>query len=120
MNKIFDEKQFVPTEWSSAKEKADFANHLIRFIESGYKESLFNKKFYNRLSMTFGHIAHYNKYGFYDVWFSSRDRQKRFLENIKRCPCYGDPKWTYSDVEKALQQYLSGYTAKGDTYSLSL
>lgn len=51
--------EFTPTEWSTAADKAEFGNTLLHFIESEWKKTLFSKKFYNRLSNTFGHIAHY-------------------------------------------------------------
>lgn len=104
--KIFDESQFIPTQWNTSTDKAKFANHMIRFIESDYNENLFYKWFYTRLSMCFGHIAHYNKVGFYDTWFSSKDRQTAFLDHTLRYPCYGDPGWTYSDVENVIQEHL--------------
>jgi len=51
--------EFVPTQFSTAADKADFGNTLLRFIEPEWKQTLFTKSFYNRLSMCFGHIAHY-------------------------------------------------------------
>jgi hypothetical protein len=51
--------QFVPTEWSSAADKAAFGNTFLHFVESAWKRSLFTKGFYQRLSNCFGHIAHY-------------------------------------------------------------
>ena len=51
--------EFVPTKFSTATDKADFGNAFLHFIESEWKETLFTKTFYNRLSNTFGHIAHY-------------------------------------------------------------
>ena len=36
-------------------------NTLLHFIDSGFKQTLFTKKLYPRLSNTFGHIAHYNQ-----------------------------------------------------------
>ena len=42
-----------------AADKAEFGNTLLRFIESEWALALFTKSFYNRLSMCFGHIAHY-------------------------------------------------------------
>ena len=69
MKLIFPEEQFTATQWSTAKEKAEFATWLIRFIEKGAPQSLFHKTKYRRLSNCFGHIAHYNVYGFYDEWF---------------------------------------------------
>jgi len=53
--------EFVPTQFSTAADKADFGNTLLLFIESEWKQTLFTKSFYNRLSMCFGHIAHFNR-----------------------------------------------------------
>lgn len=106
MNKPFTAAQFTPTKWDTAEDKAKFANHFVRFVEGGFKESVFPKWFYRRLSMTFGHIAHYNKAGFYDQWFSTADRRIEFIENVRRSSIYGDPAWTYSDVEKVLQGWV--------------
>lgn len=98
----FTANMFTPTKWDSAQDKADFANKFIRFIENGFQETQFTKKFYTRLSNCFGHIAHYNKFGFYDTWFSDYYSQVAFLNNALTHSCYGDPAWTYSDVERAL------------------
>ena len=57
--KPFDASQFVATEWNSAADKAAFGNTYLHFIESDWKQSLFTKSFYQRLSNCFGHIAHY-------------------------------------------------------------
>ena len=50
---------FTATKFSTATDKAEFGNTLLRFIESEWASALFTKSFYNRLSMCFGHIAHY-------------------------------------------------------------
>ena len=52
------------------------------------------------------HIAHYNRAGFWDEFFTTTADKVRFLEQTLQHPCYGDPAWTYSDVERALQQWL--------------
>jgi hypothetical protein len=57
----FTADEFTPTKWDSAEAKADFANKLCQFIASDFKESLFTKVLYNRLNMTYGHIAHYGE-----------------------------------------------------------
>jgi|SRR5579863_3334938 len=98
--------EFTPTEWSTAADKASFGNTLLHFLDSGCSRELFTKKFYNRLSMTFGNIAHYNLEGFYDTWFT-RDRHRLgFVQNLLRWPCHGDPKFTFSDVEYAIQRVM--------------
>ena len=46
-------------EQARAADKADFGNTLLHFLDVDGSHQLFPKKSYNRLSMTFGHIAHY-------------------------------------------------------------
>jgi len=106
---------FTATKFSTATDKAEFGNTLLRFIESEWASALFTKRFYNRLSMCYGHIAHYNRAQFYEEWFSSLADQVRFLKHTLRFPCYGDPEYTFSDVERAIQgeivnrNYLTQY-----------
>jgi hypothetical protein len=50
---------FKATKFSTAADKAEFGNTLLRFIESESASALFTKGFYNRFSMCFGHIANY-------------------------------------------------------------
>lgn len=97
---------FTATQFHTVADKEKFVKHFLRFIKSGYNYNLFHKWFYKQLSFMFGHIAHYNKAGFYDVWFSSPERQAHFLENVRTWGCYGDPAYTYSDVEKHLQRMI--------------
>jgi hypothetical protein len=58
-SKRFHAESFTPTKWTTAEQKATFANQLMAFIAADFPESKFTKKFYNRLSQTFGMIAHY-------------------------------------------------------------
>ena len=102
----FVESEFVPTQHSSAADKAAFANHFVRFLESGFSQKLFPDWFYRRLSMTFGHIAHYNREGFFATFFTTEEDKLEFLSQTLSYPCYGDPAYTYSDVEKALQDHI--------------
>jgi hypothetical protein len=95
--------QFIATQWSSQDDKAEFGNALLHFIDSGFKQTLFTKKLYQRLSNTYGHIAHYNQGGFWEEWFSTDADQVRFIEHLLRWRCFGDPEFTFSDVERALQ-----------------
>ena len=97
---------FTATKFSTAADKAEFGNTLLRFIESEWAAALFTKSFYNRLSMCFGHIAHYCRSQFYEEWFSSLAAQVRFLKHTLRFPCYGDPEYTFSDVERAIQREI--------------
>lgn len=98
--------EFKPTQWSTAKEKANFANTFVKFVLSGFDRKHWTKSFYTRLSNTFGHIAHYNQEGFWAEWFESTGQKLAFLKQAAVYPCYGDPTYTYSDVEKALQAWV--------------
>jgi hypothetical protein len=102
----FTPDQFVATEWSTAEEKSKFGNTFLHFVQSEWKPALFTKKFYQRLSITFGHIAHTNIHGFYNTWFERDVDRLAFLRNAVRYPCYGDPAFTFCDVERAIQSEL--------------
>jgi hypothetical protein len=105
----FFPSDFTATKFSTAADKAEFGNALLRFIESEWASARFTKSFYNRLSMCFGHIAHYNRAQFYEEWFSSLAAQVRFLKHTLRFPCYGDPEFTFSDVERAIQREIRNH-----------
>ena len=102
----FQPSQFTPTKWDTAQDKVRFAQQFVRFVQSDFAAKHFTDRFYRRLSSTFGHIAHYNRAGFWEVFFTTTADKVRFLEQTLQHPCYGDPAWTYSDVERALQQWL--------------
>src|SRR5271169_2445 len=102
----FDPTQFTPTKWETANDKAAFANRFVRFVQSDFAAKHFTEKFYRRLSNTFGHIAHFNRGGFWDTFFTSTADKVRFLKLTVQYPCYGDPAWTFSDVEQAVQAWL--------------
>jgi hypothetical protein len=102
----FQPSQFTPTQWDTAQDKMRFAQQFVRFVESDFAEKHFTDRFYRRLSNTFSHIAHYNRGGFWDEFFTTTADKVRFLKQTLQHPCYGDVAWTYSDVERALQQWL--------------
>lgn len=104
---MFTADQFTPTKFDTAADKAWFANQFVTFVESGFEQRHFTDRFYRRLSSTFGHIAHFNRLGFWQTFFTTTADKVRFLEITLRHPCYGDAAWTYSDVERALQSWLA-------------
>ena len=107
--KNYDFPKFTPTEHSTVADKEHFAEQFIRFISKGCRRTMFPKWFYTRLSMTFGHIANFNQNGFYAVFFSDKESTCEFLNQTLHHGCYGDPAYTYSDVEKFLQGWLREY-----------
>ena len=97
---------FVPTKWDSAATKADFASRLCQFIAADFKESLFTKVFYNRLHLTYGHIARCNREGFFGTFFRDLAGKVEFLEHTLQWRCFGDLAFTYCDVERSIQERL--------------
>ncbi len=94
---------FKATKWDTAEVKVKFGNHLLRFIAEDYPKFLWTNVFYNRLALTFSNIAHYNSHGFWITFFESTTDHIQFLRNIARHPCWGDPEFTYSDIERAVR-----------------
>jgi hypothetical protein len=95
-----------PTRWDTVANKEKFIAKFKGFVKSGFKESHFTKEFYKRMSMMRGHIAHYDRGGFYNAQFSNTQRQMAFLYHWTTAPVYGDPTWTWSDVEDILKTWL--------------
>src|SRR5207248_4189149 len=93
----FTADRFAPTTWEGAKNKARFAKAFVRFAEADFPRRRLTKAFYRRLSQTFGHIAHPDRFDFYDTFFTAAEGKARFLRQTLRWPCYGDPAFTYSD-----------------------
>lgn len=102
--------QFTATKFHSAEDKAWFGNAFLKFLAADCPQSAFTKRFYNRLSNSFGHIAHYNRAGFYGHFFIDLAGKIDFLQQTLQWPCYGQPEHTFSDVELMLQARLSATT----------
>jgi len=107
----FQPSMFTATQWNTAEDKARMADKLTKFILNGFQQGSFTKEMYKRLSTMFGHIAEYNLPGFYTVWFDDDAACLKWAENAMRGGVLGfvvgDPAWTWSDVERAIQKWLS-------------
>jgi hypothetical protein len=113
---LFTDVEFTATKWSSAAEKAAFANALCRFIAADFRESLFTQKLYRRLAL-FGHTAHFESGCFYNHFFRDLQGKVAFLEEtLAWFPC-GEPGHTFCDVERAVlarlrqSNFLGAYRA---------
>lgn len=104
----FVAEQFTPIHYHTARDKAKFANHFADFMLKSCPVNKFPKWFYTQLTFCFGHIAHYNKSGFYMEWFATRERREKFVSRCLVYPCYGQPEHNYCDVAKALIDWLKG------------
>jgi hypothetical protein len=104
----FQMQDFTSTKWATAEDKAKIANKLTRFILGGFEQTAFTKAMYQRLSNMFGHIAHYNLHGFYEVWFADIKACRNWAEHITNSwlAGIGDPQFTWSDFEQVLIQWM--------------
>jgi hypothetical protein len=106
----FNPAQFTPTQWATAEQKAKAGEAVIRFLEAGCPEAKFTKGVYHTLSdHLFSHIAHYNAGGFYATWFATsavRAEWVRYVRSRARRGWYGDPAYTWSDVEPVIADWL--------------
>jgi hypothetical protein len=102
----FRRERFTETKFSTAEDKARFCRQFAAFVRSDFNRAKFPKWFYTRLSMTFGHIAHYDIEGFWATFFTSAADKAQFIDLALRWPCYGDLAYTYADAERAIQEWL--------------
>ena len=101
-----DALMFTETKFNSASDKAAFGLQFLKFVASDFAQAGFTNKFYNRLNKTFGHIAHYNRDGFFQTHFSDTASKINFLKMTMAYPCYGEPIFTFCDVESEIQKRL--------------
>jgi hypothetical protein len=103
----FNASQFGATNFTTAEAKAGAANALASFVECGFEERRFTKAVYNALYLhLFGHIAHYNRNGFYGEWFSTVEDRIRWCQRVLDWVPYGEPEHTWVDVERAFKKWL--------------
>ena len=105
---VFSAIQFTPTEFYSAQDKADYANRFVKFFQKDCPLSLFSNTFYTRTSHMWSHIAHYSKSGFYSTWFSTDETKLEFVRRVLNTSPCGGPRYTFSDVERALRAWVEG------------
>lgn len=105
----FKADDFTATKFYDGADKAKFANLLVRFAAGGFERTKFTKFLYQRLSNSFGHIAHFNIDGFYHEWFASDDRRLQWLRYAANGGAYGSvgsPAHTFCDVELAVARWI--------------
>lgn len=115
----FEAAQFTATKWDSAEAKANALTDLVSFVDAGFPKGQFTGRVYDALYLhMLGHIAHYDRAGFFAEWFATLGRQLRWLEYVARGGAYGgghgDPAFTWSDAETALIDWVrsSGILAR--------
>jgi len=107
----FEGQQFTATKFDSADDKAKGLSALVSFIQAGFPKTKFTHRVYDGLYLhMFGHIAHFNKAGFYAEWFASPESQIEWLRYAAHGGAFGvgmgDPAYTWSDVETVLVEWV--------------
>jgi len=102
----FSPADFTPSKFSTAEQKAIFGNQLLAFVAAGFPEKKFTNALYERLSNCFGFIAHMNRNGFFETFFTCIADKLRFIQALANAPRYGDPAYTFSDVERAIGEVV--------------
>ena len=109
----FRPDQFTATAFDTAEDKAKAANALASFVDAGMPYSKFsNAGVYHTLYQhMFSHIAHYDRDGFYDEWFSTPEARSRWIDYALNFGPWGysigDPGYTWADVEVAFVTWLN-------------
>ncbi len=119
MKNIFSVAQFTATPYNTAEDKVKWANAMASWVQRGFPESGWRKGLYDGLYIhMYSHIAEYNQYGFYCVWFDGIDKQLQWLKYASKGGYLpggaGHPEYTWSDVEKAFSAWIkeNGFIAK--------
>lgn len=94
------------TAHGTIEDKERFEAAFKKFVEGGYQRKDFTAKLYERLSNCFGHIAHYDRHGFFETQFSTQDRIEEWEKRITYWKAHGSPGFTYSDVEQVLSEWM--------------
>lgn len=98
--------QFTPTKWNTVADKEKFARHYIKFVQARCPFEMFHKWFYERLTHLFMHIAHYNRFGFYETWCDTTEKRFALVQHHATFEGVGDARWTWSDVETTLKGWI--------------
>jgi hypothetical protein len=90
-------------DYYTPEDNAWFVNTFARFVAGAFPERLFTERFYKRLNSRFGHIANFNRHGFWFEWFSTTERKVDFLQRTISPPWY-----CHFQEEQAIQAWLAG------------
>jgi len=114
------DQKFSDEKFMSAAEKTTVLRAWIRFLESGCKKSQFTEALYHHLSQHCSFIAHYDRHGFYNVYFERHTPQIfRFFDQFDSqkpgvSAEYGTTHWlssnnTGSDLNAAMREAACPY-----------
>lgn len=86
---MMDEFTFTDTRFVSAQDKRRVIKAWARFLKGGCRFEQFTVALYEHLILHCSFIAHYNRHGFYDHYFTSPERKRQFFSQFDRSQgCY--------------------------------
>jgi hypothetical protein len=109
--------EFKDVRFMTAAEKSRVWRQWVRFMKSGFDARHFMKSLYDHLIQHCSFIAHYNRGGFYAVYFEDPSATQRFLDQFDRSKgClsveYGYAWWIndedYRDINNAMVDATTG------------
>lgn len=74
--------QFTDVKFMSAQDKARVATMFERFLADNMHRDKFTKALYEHFHLHCGHIAHYDRGGFYSEWFERPSSRVEFLRRL--------------------------------------
>ncbi len=106
--------EFRDTKFMSAGEKDQAMRHWDRFVRSGFDRECFTDRLYNHLIQHCSFIAHYDRNGFYSVYFEDKKNTIRFIDQFTtgKSAEYGYDLWLhgdYDDINPAMCEVMMGY-----------
>ena len=101
----------------SAEDKQGVIKAWARFLKGGCRFSQFTKALYQHLILHCSFIAHYDRHGFYDHYFTTPERKRRFFsqfDEAQGCQSVelGASWWLtgeHEDLNRAMVQVASAY-----------
>lgn len=118
MQKAFFEASFKDSKFLSAKEKERVLKAWETFLRNGCRQEDFTHALYEHLHQHCSFIAHYDRAGFYQIYFVEGEDTAHFLTQFDRSKgCvsveYGADYWLtspdYADINNALVEVATKY-----------
>ena len=114
-------------QFMTAREKQLVLKDWKRFLEGGFKPTLFTKRLYSHLHLHCGYIAHYSQQGFFAEYFQSGPDTIRFFEafcqNSERFgsnPDYDDLNTAMRDIYEKLKPRIEAMVEQDVSNKLTL
>ena len=89
------------SQFQTAAEKERVLRDWESFLKSGLKQGKFTKLLYRHLEQHCSFIAHFDRAGFFAIYFTSGDGKARFLSQFDQRNAKADgipPGWEYGDT----------------------